>query len=156
MSIIVTTLGISLLYNWLGSRDNTTIDVDITADESQWMTVEESWLANNLYHVSSYKKNEDGTYSVVLLRLSDDVDCTFEELITKFESTPFNFVNGRELSEGVNCQGMTSYIADWCVAHNIPYAVEYFEAHTDIIVHYTDGKDYKFNFGENAKVKVIN
>lgn len=116
--------------------------------------VTEEWLAYNLYRVDSYVDRKDGTYMVFLLDIEPSKEETFEELKDTFYSTPYSTINSYHIADGIDCRGMTSYIAGWCQDHNRPYKISYTPSHTYITVQ-EEGKWYEFNFNRMPSVKEV-
>lgn len=120
-------------------------------EESNALVVDAAWLANNLYKVQIYKENEDGTFNVVLLEVEPSKGETFEELQTLFYSTPYSLINSYNLADGVNCQGMVCYLADWCQKAGVEYTIGYSSTHVVISIP-NDGEWYKFSFTDRPSI----
>lgn len=115
-------------------------------------TVTEDWLGMNLYRVSTYAKLEEpNQYKVTLLRVEAPKGESFDELQQTFYATPLTLYNSLTLAEGVNCQGMTCYIASWCVQNGYVYTINYTTRHTNITVEYK-GEWYTFDFTDNRTI----
>lgn len=109
------------------------------------MVVEEQWLSDNIWRVQSYKPLRNGKYDIYLLDVETAYDQDFDALRRTFNSTPYTSYNSYWLLDGVNCQGMTVYIADWCERNLFEYSVAWTRTHTWIYVSY-DNVWYKFDF----------
>ena len=107
--------------------------------------VEEEWLVENIWRVESYLKMDDGRYDVYLLEVQSPVETTFEDLERTFLNTPYTSFNSESLQDGVNCQGMTVYLANWCEANRVEYSVSWTKTHTFTFIREDDGW-YKFDF----------
>lgn len=119
------------------------------------IVVEESWLEENIWQVQSYKQLRDGRYDVYLLKIEDALDPTFDQLKRTFNTTSYTSYNSYWLYDGVNCQGMTVYIADWCERNLYEYSVAWTRTHTWIYVRY-DGVWYKFDFDmDHQKIEEV-
>lgn len=119
--------------------------------EEDYLVVDESWILSNLYKVSTYKDNKDGTWTVSLIRVQEATDSTWEELQELFYNTPYSLTNSYCLEDGVNCQGMTVYLADWCEKNGCPFSVKYSSSHVYIVISY-EGYDYEFNFNITPRI----
>lgn len=122
--------------------------------EDNTLVVDAAWLANNLYKVQVYKENGDGTYNVVLLEVEPSKGETFEELKSLFYSTPYSLINSYDLVDGVNCQGMVCYLADWARKAGLEYTIGYTATHVTITIHYEQGW-YKFSFTEQPTITEV-
>ena len=150
-------LGISLsislafLLFWNGYKfyqANVVVVDGLTQRSNGSFIADSEWLANNLYRCSVYYERDDGKWDVYLVDVEGPTDISFDELKETFMKTPYRIRNFPKLEDGVNCQGMVCYIADWCRENKCPYTVEYFDHHIDIVVDYL-GTKYRFDFTEN-------
>lgn len=114
-------------------------------DLSGGYEVTSRWLGENLYRVSTYTELTNGNYVVYLLSIEPSNEETFEELCETFRTTPYSRINSYNLVDGVNCQGMTCYIVDWCQKHQCTYKIGYTPSHTYITV-CVDGRWYLMSF----------
>lgn len=112
-----------------------------------------NWFDDNLYRVDTYKE-VNGGYAVTLLQVEPSADQTFSELCETFKNTKYSIYNSYFLSDGVNCQGMAVYIADWCKRNGLDFELEYTMQHVSIIVSVDDVR-YKFNFTENPEITML-
>lgn len=112
------------------------------------------WIAEHLYEVETYADNGDGTYEVTLVNVEPAGEFSFDILRNIFQQTEWTDVNGYALANGVNCQGMAVYIADWCKKNGHAFAIEYYPEHVAIRVKH-DEVWYRFSFSENASVHII-
>ena len=146
---IFSTLGILVIsgvmvgYHLLS---NTVIEEHIVADES--------WMNENIWRVSSYKQRKNGKYDVYLLDVQPAVEREFEELQEVFHSTRYSTFNSYNLADGVNCQGMVCYIADWCERNLCEYSVAWNTTHVWIFVRYNN-EWHKFNFDVHGAIEEI-
>ncbi len=108
------------------------------------------WLNENIWRVASYKKLRNDTYDIYLLEVEPAMEESFEDLKYTFEHTSYSSFNSYHLGDGVNCQGMTVYLASWCERNYCEYSVAWTTAHTLIYIRY-DGTWYEFNFDEYTK-----
>lgn len=108
------------------------------------IVVDADWMLENLYRVDTYTECELG-YEVSLIKIEKAKRCSFDDMVAKFMSTPYNITNNYYLKDGVNCQGMVCYLADWCSKMKYPFSVNYTSSHVYIIVEY-EGCNYKFDF----------
>lgn len=115
----------------------------------------EEWMMENIWRVESFKQKKNGTYDTYLLEIEPAMESSFSELRNTFGVTEYNNINHYYLSEGVNCQGMTVYLADWCERNRVEYAVSWTTIHTFIYIRY-GGVWYKFNFdAEGSSVSEV-
>lgn len=124
-----------LFGGWLLFRDK----------DPSHVTVDEVWMTENIWRVESFKQNRNGSYDTYLLEVEPAMETSFREVLETFNATEYNNINHYYLAEGVNCQGMTVYLADWCERNRIEYAVSWTTIHTFIYIRY-EGVWYKFDF----------
>lgn len=103
------------------------------------------WIKNNLYRISSYKETDNGEYEANLIEVEEATIYSFDLLRKVFYACKYTNDNHYCLLDGVNCQGMTCYLVDWCQKNNHEFKVIYSENHvyTEIL---HDGDWYAFNF----------
>lgn len=117
--------------------------------------VTDDWLGLNLYRVQTYKPgDEEGKYVVSLIEVESPRKESFDSLTELFMETPLTLINNYNLAEGVNCQGMTCYLASWCRQTGHVYKVDYTATHTNITIEY-QGDWYKFDFTEDRSITKI-
>ena len=157
----VVLLLIFALYVWVFPSETIRLRQTILAEDgvkevdlSGGYNVTDEWLAYNLYRVSSYKEGEHGEYTVFLLDVEPALEESFDALVEIFNNTPYSAINNYELAQGVNCQGMTCHIADWCRRNNCPYTVSYQPSHTYITVEH-GGKKYEMNFTRHPTIREV-
>lgn len=119
--------------------------------EPQLMCVPESWLVENLFYVDTYKEGFNHWYAVSLVDIEAPGVLDFDEICDIFMSTPYSHYNSHFLSDGVNCQGMTIYLAKWCELTRTPFSVEYTPTHTSINITH-EGVTYNFSFTKSPKI----
>lgn len=96
--------------------------------------VAESWLAENVWRVQSFKQLKNGDYDIYYLDIQQPTEATFEDLLYTVEHVEYSSFNSYNLSDGVNCQGMVDYIANWCDINYYPYSVAWTATHVFIYV----------------------
>lgn len=103
------------------------------------------WIKNNLYRISSYRETDNGEYEADLIEVEEATIYSFDLLRKVFYACKYTNDNHYCLLDGVNCQGMTCYLVDWCRKNNHEFKVIYSENHvyTEIL---HDGDWYAFNF----------
>lgn len=134
-------------------EDRSSNDIDQHSDGTAHtrITVSEDWLLENLYKVKRYAKLEDNLYSVELVKIEEAPVCSFSEIQAIFNSAKYTPYNSATLKEGVNCQGMVIYLADWCKKTRHTFKVEYLSRHTDILIE-DDGCWYRFDFDTTRSI----
>lgn len=109
------------------------------------VVMDDVWLSENIWKVESYKQLRDGRYDIYLLEIEPALERTFDDLQHTFNTTPYSSFNSYHLADGVNCQGMTCYLASWCERNAFNYSVAWTRSHTVTFIKY-DGSWYKFDF----------
>lgn len=109
------------------------------------------WLNEYIWQVKSYKPLKNGKYEVRLVEVQPAYDRDLEQLCETFVSTTYSSFNAYYLKDGVGCQGMACYIADWCERNAYPYSVAWSTTHVWIYVEY-DSQWYLFDFGPKGPV----
>ena len=117
-------------------------------------TVTRDWLNANLYRVSSYHENSDGTFDVQMLDITGPEVTDWDELVEVFKSTPYTDENNYTLEAGVNCQGMVLFLADWCEKNDHTYEVRYQPRHVSIVITHRDIR-YLFSFSQHPLFTVL-
>lgn len=112
------------------------------------------WISQNLFRVESYESSGEGIYDVTLVNIEPAKVFSFDVLRQIFMSVSYSDYNNYALVNGVNCQGMVNYIADWCDRNEHTYAVEYYEEHVAIRVLH-DNIWYRFDFTRSPSITVI-
>ncbi len=124
-------------------------------DGPDHVTVDRAWLEENIWRVESYKEKSNGLYDTYLLEVQPGDEDTWEKLCYNFTYTPYTALNSYYLANGVNCQGMTVHLADWCERHGYEYSVAWTRTHTSIYIRY-DAQWYLFNFDQaNREIKEV-
>lgn len=113
------------------------------------------WMNQNLFRVHSYTENPDGTFDVQLLEIDGPEVDTWQQLVQLFMSTPYSDENSAYISDGVNCQGMTLFLAEWCETHDHTYTVQYMPTHVRIVITH-EGEDFLFSFSSRPVYKALN
>lgn len=113
--------------------------------DNNHIVVDFEWLQENIWRAEGYRERKDGKYDVYLLEVQPGDEDTYERLCYNFTYAPYSYFNSYYLAEGVNCQGMTVHLADWCERNGIEYNVAWTSTHTLTYIKY-DGKWYRFNF----------
>lgn len=113
------------------------------------------WIQENLYKVEAYTPIKDSNlYEVQVLHMEPAIECSFEELKEIFNSTEYADENSYYLDYGVNCQGMTCYIVDWCIKNQHEFSIEYFKDHiASRVLH--EGVWYRFNFTRIPEISEV-
>lgn len=152
--VVVTVTILMLCIYWFYDRETKFGDVNnailsedgvLGISENSRIHVTSEWLLANLYRCANFADEEDGTYTVSLHVIEQAKPCSFNELKELFLSTLYTSTNHSILSEGVNCQGMTIYLADWCRLTGHAFEIEYFPTHVAIVI-IDNGSRYRFNF----------
>lgn len=117
-------------------------------DESH-ITASLEWLEENIWRVESYKEKKNGEYDIYLLEVQPGDEADFDKLVYNFTYAPYSVFNSYYLANGVNCQGMTVHLADWCERHGYEYNVAWTATHTFIFINY-DMVWYKFDFDSDG------
>lgn len=99
-----------------------------------------------IWLVESYKKLDEDKYDVFLVEQEPAWEPTWDDLLYTFEVAPYTAFNSYHIMDGVNCQGMTIHIADWCARNDVEYHVTWTTKHVWIYVRY-GGQWYKMDFG---------
>lgn len=113
--------------------------------DSSNLVADADWMNENIWRVESYKPRKDGNYNVHLLQVEPAINPSFDELRATFSGTKYNSFNSYYLEDGVNCQGMVCYLANWCERYHCEYSVSWTKMHTLIYIK-VNGSWYKFNF----------
>lgn len=144
-TLIILVISVATFGIWLLMR--TPVPSNVVEDAA--------WLEENIWRVESYKQKWNGKYDIHLLRIEPALNPSFDELQLTFRDTEYSAFNSYYLAEGVNCQGMTVYLADWCERFAYEYSVAWTAMHTYIFIKY-DGAWYKFDFdvGESSVEEV--
>ncbi len=121
----------------------------LTPKDPNHIKVDKAWMEENIWRVQSYKALKNGQFDVYLLDVQTATDADFDALQCTFNNTPYTSYNSYWLADGVNCQGMTVYIADWCERNFCEYAVAWTRTHTLIYVKY-NAVWYKFDFDSQS------
>lgn len=121
-----------------------------------------SELEQELYRVDSYAEDlSSSKYYVHYIKVepptkSDGVTQMdkFNDLCNIVRDTPFSYASSYQLADGVNCQTMTVYIADWCKLNGFQFSIKYADNHVYIIV-YVDSHAYRIDFNMSTVIEEV-